>query len=256
MDNILWQATISFDLVHSSYKWIPAYCYVGNTAQQCRLGLFQDSDLFCRRPCRLKINIRRCLLHFRKSLVCANKLECARNRLQFHTVLQKLKSFLSMQVYAWTVFQLSLRDLVIEVFLSVPNRTDGPTRKQRENRRQLSSQTCITSSQWSTPTSFQQKMITFHQIQRILVPVFCGMSLRTMRQESKWLSKVEVPQWDMFHGHTELLWIGCFDRINLDPQIQIRHIDTKHQLADMLTKGNFTTWWVEQSLAALRISAW
>ena len=31
-----------------------------------------------------------------------------------------------------------------------------------------------------------------------------------------------------------------FDMINLDPKIQIRCIDTKHQLADMLTKGNFT----------------
>ena len=31
-----------------------------------------------------------------------------------------------------------------------------------------------------------------------------------------------------------------FDRINLDPQIQIKSIDTKNQLADMLTKGNFT----------------
>ena len=31
-----------------------------------------------------------------------------------------------------------------------------------------------------------------------------------------------------------------FDRINLDPTIQIRYIDTKHQLGDMLTKGNFT----------------
>ena len=31
-----------------------------------------------------------------------------------------------------------------------------------------------------------------------------------------------------------------FDRINLDPKIQIRYIDSKRQLADMLTKGNFT----------------
>ena len=34
-----------------------------------------------------------------------------------------------------------------------------------------------------------------------------------------------------------LEWL--FDRINLDPKIQIRYIDTKHQLADMLTKGKF-----------------
>ena len=30
-----------------------------------------------------------------------------------------------------------------------------------------------------------------------------------------------------------------FDRINLDPQIQMKYIDTKNQLADILTKGNF-----------------
>ena len=28
------------------------------------------------------------------------------------------------------------------------------------------------------------------------------------------------------------------DRVNLDPKIQIRYIDSKHQLADILTKGN------------------
>ena len=31
-----------------------------------------------------------------------------------------------------------------------------------------------------------------------------------------------------------------FDRINLDPKIQIKYIDTKNQLADILTKGNCT----------------
>ena len=31
-----------------------------------------------------------------------------------------------------------------------------------------------------------------------------------------------------------------FDRINLDSKIQIKYIDTKNQLVDILTKGNFT----------------
>ena len=31
-----------------------------------------------------------------------------------------------------------------------------------------------------------------------------------------------------------------FDRINLDPKIHIKYIDTKNQLADNLSKGNFT----------------
>ena len=32
-----------------------------------------------------------------------------------------------------------------------------------------------------------------------------------------------------------------FDRINLVSKIQIRYVDTKHQLADILTKGNYVT---------------
>ena len=31
-----------------------------------------------------------------------------------------------------------------------------------------------------------------------------------------------------------------FHRINLDPKIQIKYIDTKNQFAGILTKGNFT----------------
>ena len=33
---------------------------------------------------------------------------------------------------------------------------------------------------------------------------------------------------------------SLFDRINLDPKMQIKFVDTKSQLADMLTKGNVT----------------
>ena len=44
MDQSLWQTIMSFDLLHSSYMWLQQYCHVRNTAKQCRLGLFQDSD--------------------------------------------------------------------------------------------------------------------------------------------------------------------------------------------------------------------
>ena len=45
----------------------------------------------------------------------------------------------------------------------------------------------------------------------------------------------------MFQGLLELIALDwLFDRINLDPKIKIRYIDTKHQVADILTKGNFT----------------
>ena len=44
MDQSLWQTNISFDLLHSLQSEDKQYCHVGNTAKQCRLGLFQDSD--------------------------------------------------------------------------------------------------------------------------------------------------------------------------------------------------------------------
>ena len=44
----------------------------------------------------------------------------------------------------------------------------------------------------------------------------------------------------MFPGPTELRLIGYSIESFLDPKFQIKYIDTKNQLADILTTGNFT----------------
>ena len=44
----------------------------------------------------------------------------------------------------------------------------------------------------------------------------------------------------MFPDPTELLLVGCSIESIWTPKIQIKYIDTKNQLADILTKGNFT----------------
>ena len=44
----------------------------------------------------------------------------------------------------------------------------------------------------------------------------------------------------MFPEPTELLVIGWLIESIWTPKIQIKYIDTKNQLADILTKGNFT----------------
>ena len=59
----------------------------------------------------------------------------------------------------------------------------------------------------------------------------------------------------MFPGPTELRLDWLFDRINLDPKIQIKYIDTKNQLADILTRGNFTRDEWNHLLNACSISA-
>ena len=44
----------------------------------------------------------------------------------------------------------------------------------------------------------------------------------------------------MYLEPTELLWIGCLTGLIFIKKIQIRFIDTKHQLADILTKCDFS----------------
>ena len=57
----------------------------------------------------------------------------------------------------------------------------------------------------------------------------------------------------VFRTHRVALdWV--FGRINLDPKIQIKYIDTKNQLADILTKGNFTRYEWNHLLCLFNIS--
>ena len=63
----------------SEYK---QYCHVGNTAKQCRLGLFQDSD-FCGRSGRFKIHFWRNIMYFWKPHICSNKLDVQETNISF-----------------------------------------------------------------------------------------------------------------------------------------------------------------------------
>ena len=44
----------------------------------------------------------------------------------------------------------------------------------------------------------------------------------------------------MFHGPTEFVWIGCLTESIWTRKIKTHYIDSKHQIADILTEGNFT----------------
>ena len=58
------------------------YCYAGNTAKQCRLGLFQDSD-FAGDLEDSKSHFWRNIVHFRKSYICSNKLDVQETNFSF-----------------------------------------------------------------------------------------------------------------------------------------------------------------------------
>ena len=59
--------------------------------------------------------------------------------------------------------------------------------------------------------------------------------------EIKMIIKGRIPTMRHFSRTHRVALDWMFDRINLGQMIQIKYIDTKHQLADMLTKGKFHT---------------
>ena len=74
----------------------------GNTAKQCRLGLFQDSDFGWDLEDSKSTSSRTlCIFGSPRSFQLAG---CVRNKLQFRTVQQNQKSFLWMQDWSWMVY--------------------------------------------------------------------------------------------------------------------------------------------------------
>ena len=77
------------------------YFHVGNTAQHCRVCLFQDSD-FAGELEDSKSNSAENLMYFRKSNICSPSLGCARSKRQCLRVPQSRKLFRWMLVCEWT----------------------------------------------------------------------------------------------------------------------------------------------------------
>ena len=108
--DILWSVS---ELARSIIKWTKAcdkrlnrlisyihhtceykqYCHVGNTAKQCRLGLFQDSD-FTGDLEDSKSTSGGTLCVFWEVIHLFQQVGCVRNKLEFHTVQQNPKSSL------------------------------------------------------------------------------------------------------------------------------------------------------------------
>ena len=81
---------------------------------------------------------------------------------------------------------------------------------------------CVSSN---VQSSHQEALLYVFEDNEAVIKVFIKGRSPTMRHVSRTY-------------RVALDWL--FDRINLDPKIQIKYIDTKNQLADILTKGNFT----------------
>ena len=84
-------------------------------------------------------------------------------------------------------------------------------------------------------------LIVFPQTSNFRIKKLCCMCFEDNEAVIKMIIKRRSPtmRHDVSRTH-RVAFDWLFDRINLDPKIQIKYIDTKNQLADILTKGNFT----------------
>ena len=108
------------------------YCYVGNTVQQCRPGLFQDSDF----PGDLedsKSTSVGVLCIFGSHTFVSKSWMCKKQTSVSHSSTETEIISLDAGLRMDGIPALTLWDLVIEVFHSVPNRTGGSKRESQRN---------------------------------------------------------------------------------------------------------------------------
>ena len=214
-------------------------CCVGNTAQQCRLGLFQDSDfagdledsqstsggVLCIFGSHTFVPI---------SWLCKKQTSVSHSSTEAETI--SLDGGLRMD----GIPTLTLWDLVIEIFHSAPSKIQQPKEELRgdpsavvkpnmHNLIQLKHTNVIPTNIDHIPSNTTHSgpsamLYVFEHNEAVMKMIIKGRS-PTMRHVSR-------------THRVALDWL--FDKTNWDPKIQIRYIDTKHQLADILTKRNFT----------------
>ena len=126
---------------------------------------------------------------------------------------------------------LELWDLIISVFGNISHVSDRSGQPDKDVHKHHKSQKMInvTKDIDAIPSNVQSALqeallYVFEDNEAVIKMIIKGRS-PTMRHVSR-------------THRFALDWL--FDRINLDPKIQIKYIDTKNQLADILAKGNFT----------------
>ena len=158
------------------------FCHVGNTAQHCRLGLFQDSDFAG---------------DLEDSKSTSGGVFCIFGRVSDNKPMGQ---------------QETVREI------------KKPKPKQKGNRDvdQLSHVDYVTTD--ANSSQGESELYIFENNEAVIKMIIKGRS-PTMRHVSR-------------THRVALDWL--FDRINLEPKIQIIYGDTKNQLADILTKGSFS----------------
>ena len=194
------------------------YCHVGNTAKQCRLGLFQDSD-FAGDLEDSKSTSGGTLCIFGNHTFVPISWMCKKQTAVSHSSTESEIISLDAGLRLDGLPALELLDLIVSVLGNMTQTTERTGRLVVTARSQksqgkinvLNNIDCVHSKQ-ALLSVFEDNVAVIKMIMKGRSPTKRHAS-RTHRVARDWL----------------------FDRIKLDPEIQIKNIDTKNQLANIVT---------------------
>ena len=206
-------------------------CHVGNTAKQCRLGLFQDSD-FARDLEDSKSTSGGTLCVFGSHTFVPISWMCKKQTAVSHSSTESEIISLDTGLRLDGLPALELWDLIVSVLGTVSRVSDRSGKPESDDHKHHKSHNKIDVMKDidAVPSNVQSArqealLYVFEDNEAVIKMIIKGRS-PTMRHVSR-------------THRVALDWL--FDRINLDSKIQIKYIDTKNQLADILTKGEFHT---------------
>ena len=152
-------------------------------------------------------------MHFRKSYICSNELDVQETNCRFAQ---------------FNRFRRNLFGRWIETRRDSCSRLIYPphtNHKRKQSRRVINDVHNVDFIPSNVQSSHQEALLYVFEDNEAVIKMIIKGRNPTMRH--------------VYRTHRVALdWL--FDRINLDPKIRIKYIDTKKQLADMLIKGNFT----------------
>ena len=139
---------------------------------------------------------------------------------------------------------LDLWDLVIEVFHSSPSQSKKTKDQARGNSLCFTTFNKQTQNQIEDPTKHNNLELSYVDcVSSNAKSSLYGAALYICEDNEaviKMIIKGRSPTMRHVSRTHRVALDWLFGRINLDPKIQIRYVDTKHQLAEILSKGNFT----------------
>ena len=200
---------------------------MGNIAKKCRLGLFQDSD-FAGDLEDSKSTSGGTLSVFGSHTFVPLSWMCKKQTSVSHSSTESEIISLDTGLRLDGLPALELWDLIGAVLGNVSrvsDRTGQPVNGKNKSKKKIDVMQDIDSVPSNVQSASRKALLyVFEDNEAVIKMIIKGRS-PTMRHVSR-------------THRVALDWL--FDRINLDSKIQIKYIDTKNQLADILTKGNFT----------------